>query len=56
VRWLGSTWGRTGDAGQAPLVGTGVHVVTITVDGVTMRHVLRVERLGAGGGGFPFWS
>jgi len=46
--------GFGGGAGQAPLVGTGDFLVTITVDGVTMSQVLRVEQLVAGGGRFPF--
>jgi photosystem II stability/assembly factor-like uncharacterized protein len=47
-------FGGPGGAGQAPLVGTGDYLVTITVDGVTMSQVLRVEQLVAGAGGFPF--
>jgi photosystem II stability/assembly factor-like uncharacterized protein len=47
-------FGRSGGAGQAPLVGTGDFLVTITVDGIPMSQVLRVEQLVAGGGGFPF--
>ena len=46
--------GRRGGGG-APTVGTGDYLVSITVNGQTLKQVLHVERInGTGGGGFPF--
>ena len=47
--------GFGGGRGGAPTVGTGDYLVSITVNGQTLRRVLRVERMNGGAGsGFGF--
>lgn len=57
MRALGVTQGGGGGGfgGGAPIVNTGDYLVSITVDGQTMKQVLRVERRSGGeSSGFPF--
>ena len=58
MRALGVTAGGGGGGGfggGAPSVSTGDYLVSMTVDGQTIRQTLRVERLSGGdSGGFPF--
>ena len=58
MRALGVTQGGGGGGGfggGAPTVNTGDYLVSITVDGQTMKQTLRVERRAGGeASGFPF--
>ena len=58
MRALGVTQGGGGGGGfggGAPMVNTGDYLVSITVDGQTMKQTLRVERRAGGeASGFPF--
>ena len=59
MRALGVTQGGGGGGGGfgagVPIVNTGDYLVSITVDGQTMKQTLRVERRAGGdSSGFPF--
>jgi hypothetical protein len=52
---FGGGGGGGGDGAFGPMAETGDFLVTITIDGETMSQVLRVQRIGdGGGGGFGF--
>jgi hypothetical protein len=50
LRSSGAIQGGFGRRNQAPLVATGDYLVTITVNGQSMRQVLRVDRVSGGNG------